>query len=146
MSSAQLPEFANSRDMSKIIAYMALGVSVVAVVLLGFYVYRSTKPLPVIKELQEAQATTSADVKKLEGIVKDASISIAAIEDTIRSDRQSALVLDLKRSLIVLQEVGKQAPESMKPKIKAIEEQLNSLSEEVAKPSPKKRLEIRSIR
>jgi hypothetical protein len=146
MSSAQLPEFANSRDMSKIIAYMALGVSVVAVVLLGFYVYRSTKPLPVIKELQEAQATTSADVKKLEGIVKDASISIAAIEDTIRSDRQSSLVLDLKRSLIVLQEVGKQAPESMKPKIKAIEEQLNSLSEEVAKPSPKKRLEIRSIR
>lgn len=146
MSAAHLPETADSRDMSKIIAYMALGVSVVAVVLLGFYVYRSTRPLPVIKELQEAQAATAADVRQIEEKVKDASISIAAIEDTIRSDRQSALVLDLKRSLIVLQEVGKKAPQSLQPKISDIEKQLNDLTEEVSKPSPKKRLKIRSIR
>ncbi len=113
--------------------------------MLGVYVYRSTKPLPVIKELQEAQAATAADMKTLKGKVHDVNISVAAIEETIRSDRQSSMVLDLKRSLVVLQEVAKQAPEAMKPRIRAIEEQLSRLTEEVAKRSPTKRLEIRSV-
>lgn len=145
MSASNLPEFGKSRDMPKTIAYMALGVSVLAVLLLGVYVYRSTKPLPEIKELKEAQASTIENVKEIEVQLKDVSISLAAVEDTIRSDRQAALVLDLKRSLVVLQEVGKEAPPELKSKIQAIEKELNRLTEEVAQPSPKKRLELRSV-
>lgn len=145
MSASNLPDFGKSRDMPKTIAYMALGVSVLAVLLLGVYVYRSTKPLPEIKELKEAQAATTENIEEIEVQLKDIGISLAAIEDTIRSDRQTALVLDLKRSLVVLQEVGKQAPPELKSKIQAIEEELNRLTEEVAQPSPKKRLELRSV-
>lgn len=146
MSAAQIPDFATSREMPRAIAYMALGVSVLTVVLLGVYVYRSSKPGPEIKQLKEAQAATSENVKELEERMKDVTISIAAIEDTIRSDKQQAILLDLKRSLVVLQEVSKQAPQELKPKIQAIEQELGRLTDEVAKPSPKKRLEIRSIR
>jgi VCBS repeat-containing protein len=146
MSAAQVPDLSSSREMPKTIAYMALGVSVLTVVLLGMYVYRSSKPRPEIKQLKEAQAATNENVKELEGKLKDVSISVAAIEETLRSDRQQALLLDLKRSLVVLQEVGKQAPPSLKPKIKAIEQELGRLTDEVAKPTPKKRLEIRSVR
>lgn len=145
MSASIMTELSGSRDAAKPIAYMALGVALVAVVLLGVYVYRSMKPMPVIKELQEAQAATASEVKDLEGRLQSLSTTVAAVEETVRRDKQAAALLDLKRSLIVLQEVRKQAPEDMKAKIVAIEEQLNSLADEVARPSPKKHLEIRSV-
>lgn len=145
MSASFMTELSGSRDAAKPIAYMALGVALVAVVLLGVYVYRSMKPMPVIKELQDAQAATASELRELDARLQSLSTTVAAVEDTIRRDRQAAALLDLKRSLIVLQEVRKQAPDDVKPKIVAIEEQLNSLADEVAQPSPQKRLEIRSV-
>lgn len=146
MSAEQVPDVATERDMAKTIAYMALGVAAVAVVLLGVYVYRSMKPMPIIEKLQKSQETMAGEVKDIERTVKDLNINIAAIEQTIRRDRQAATVLDLKRSLITIQEVRKQAPESLRPKIEVLEEQLGHLLDEVTNASPKKRIEIRSVR
>ena len=146
MSASQLPDLDTSRDMAKPVAYMALGVALLAVLLLGVYVYRSMRPSPVIAELQKAQTATASDVKELERQLDDLAVTLTAVEETLRRDRQAAAVLDLKRSVIVLQEVGKQAPPSVRPKIQAIERQLSRLADEVAKPSPKKHLEIRSVR
>lgn len=146
MSPEQTEEVASARDKANIIAYMALGIAIVAVGLLGAYVYRSMKPLPIIKELQSAQGATAEDVQELERAVQGLTININAIEETVRRDRQAAVVLDLKRSLITIKEVRKQAPASLQPKIEAIEEQLVHLLDEVGSPSPRKRIEIRSVR
>ncbi len=146
MSAAKVPNVASDRDMAKTIAYMALGVAVVTVTLLGVYVYGSMRPMPILKELTKAQASTAEEVKELQRAMKGFTINVNAIEQTIRRDRRKSSVLDLKRSLISIQEVGKQAPASLRPKIKAIEEQLDRLINEVDNASPQKRIEIQSVR
>ena len=99
MSSERQEEVATSKDTGKTIAYMALGVALATVVLLGVYVYRSISPVSIIKELESTQAATAADVQELERAVEGLTANINTIEKSLRRDRQAAIVLDLKRSL-----------------------------------------------
>ncbi len=146
MSSERQEEVSTSRDNGKTIAYMALGVALATVVLLGVYVYRSISPVSIIKELESTQAATAADVQKLERAVEGLTANIHTIEKSLRRDRQAAIVLDLKRSLIAIKELRRQAPASLRPKIEGLEEHLIRLVNKVASPSPRKHIEIRSVR
>ena len=146
MSSGQPEEVVGPRDMARTIAYMALGVALATVVLLGVYVYRSISPVSIIKELESTQAATAADVQKLERAVEGLTANIHTIEKSLRRDRQAAIVLDLKRSLVAIKELRRQAPASLRPKIEGLEEHLIRLVNQVASPSPRKHIEIRSVR
>jgi hypothetical protein len=146
MMEERMPEAVQQRDRAIILAYMALAVAVLSVALLGFYVYRSGRPMVLIKELRAAQEATASDVEELERALKGLSVNLATIEQTIRRDRNSALLLDLKRSLITLQEVRRQAPDALRDKIEAIEKDMAHLVDEVGRTSPIKRLELKSVR
>jgi len=146
MSSERQEEVATSKDTGKTIAYMALGVALATVVLLGVYVYRSISPVSIIKELESTQAATAADVQELERAVEGLTANINTIEKSLRRDRQAAIVLDLKRSLVAIKELRRQAPASLRPKIEGLEEHLIRLVNQVASPSPRKHIEIRSVR
>lgn len=146
MSEGQQEEVATPRDMARTIAYMALGVALAAVVLLGVYVFRSTRPLPIIKELRSTQVSTNEDLHELESTVEGLTITVNSIDEIVRRDRQTSVVLDLQRSLITIRELRKEASTSLQPKIKAIEDRLARLLDEVASPTPKQRIEIRSVR
>ncbi|MDA2915495.1 hypothetical protein MYX64_01395 [Nitrospinae bacterium AH_259_B05_G02_I21] len=146
MSSGQPEEVVGPRDMARTIAYMALGVALAAVILLGVYVFRSTRPIPIIKELQTAQVATAEDLHELERAVEDLSVTVSSIEESARRDRQASVVLDLQRSLITIKEMRKEAPASLRPKTKAIEDHLVRLLDEMGSPTPKQRIEIRSVR
>ena len=141
MSSERQEEVATSKDTGKTIAYMALGVALATVVLLVVYVYRSISPVSIIKELESTQAATTADIQELERAVEGLTANINTIEKSLRSDRQAALVLDLKRSLIAIKELRRQAPASLRPKIEGLEERLTRLVNKVASPSPRKHIE-----
>ncbi len=146
MSSGQPEEVAGQRDMARTIAYMALGVALAAVILLGVYAFRSTRPIPIIRELQTAQVATAEDVHELERAVEGLSVTVSSIEESVRRDRQASVVLDLQRSLITIKEMRKEVPDSLRPKIKAIEDHLVRLLDEMGSPTPKQRIEIRSVR
>lgn len=145
MSPGQPEEVIGPRDMARTIAYMALGVALAAVILLGVYVFRSTRPIPIIEELQTAQVATAEDLHELERAVEDLSVTVSSIEESARRDRQASVVLDLQRSLITIKETRKEAPASLRPKIKAIEDHLVRLLDEMGSPTPKQRIEIRSV-
>lgn len=146
MSSGQPEEVSGPRDMARTIAYMALGVALAAVILLGVYVFRSTRPIPIIKELQTAQVATAEDLHELERAVEGLSVTVNSIEESARRDRHTSVVLDLQRSIITIKEMRKEAPASLRPKIKAIEDHLVRLLDEMGSPTPKQRIEIRSVR
>ena len=146
MSSGQPEGVAGPRNMARTISYMALGVALAAVILLGVYVFRSTRPIPIIKELQTAQVATAEDLNELERAVEDLSVTVNSIEESARRDRQASVVLDLQRSLITIKEMRKEAPAPLRPKIKAIEDHLVRLLDEMGSPTPKQRIEIRSVR
>ncbi len=146
MSSGQPEEVAGQRDMARTIAYMALGVALAAVILLGVYAFRSTRPIPIIRELQTAQVATAEDVHELERALEGLSVTVSSIEESVRRDRQTSVVLDLQRSLITIKEMRKAASAPLRPKIKAIEDHLVRLLDEMGSPTPKQRIEIRSVR
>jgi hypothetical protein len=146
MSEGQPEEVSGPRDMARTISFMALGVALAAVVLLGVYVFRSTRPLPIINELRSTQVATTEGLQELERTVEGLTVTVNSIEGSVRRDRQASVVLDLQRSLITIKEMRKEASGSLQPKIKATEDHLARLLDEMASPSPRKRIEIRSVR